>query len=55
MTANKVIFPGSGVLVVKSSTIRQPSTPQGMVLICAVCGDNTACQHYGVRTCEGCK
>lgn len=26
-----------------------------MVLICAVCGDNAACQHYGVRTCEGCK
>ena len=24
-------------------------------LMCAVCGDNAACQHYGVRTCEGCK
>jgi hypothetical protein len=24
-------------------------------LLCAVCGDNAACQHYGVRTCEGCK
>lgn len=23
--------------------------------LCAVCGDNAACQHYGVRTCEGCK
>ncbi|ESN93161.1 hypothetical protein HELRODRAFT_181270 [Helobdella robusta] len=22
---------------------------------CAVCGDHAACQHYGVRTCEGCK
>ncbi|XP_077997572.1 uncharacterized protein LOC144450746 isoform X2 [Glandiceps talaboti] len=22
---------------------------------CAVCGDSAACQHYGVRTCEGCK
>jgi nuclear receptor subfamily 4 group A protein 2 len=21
--------------------------------LCAVCGDNAACQHYGVRTCEG--
>ena len=20
-----------------------------------MCGDNAACQHYGVRTCEGCK
>lgn len=27
---------------------RQPS-------LCSVCGDNAACQHYGVRTCEGCK
>jgi hypothetical protein len=24
-------------------------------LLCAVCGDTAACQHYGVRTCEGCK
>ncbi|KAG9509092.1 putative nuclear hormone receptor HR38, partial [Fragariocoptes setiger] len=23
--------------------------------VCAVCGDFAACQHYGVRTCEGCK
>ncbi|KHJ42908.1 zinc finger, C4 type [Trichuris suis] len=23
--------------------------------VCTVCGDNAACQHYGVRTCEGCK
>lgn len=23
--------------------------------VCAVCGDIAACQHYGVRTCEGCK
>ncbi|PSN48034.1 putative nuclear hormone receptor HR38 [Blattella germanica] len=23
--------------------------------LCAVCGDTAACQHYGVRTCEGCK
>ena len=27
----------------------------GHCLLCAVCGDNAACQHYGVRTCEGCK
>ena len=26
-----------------------PSSSQ----LCAVCGDNAACQHYGVRTCEG--
>ncbi|KAF8773474.1 putative nuclear hormone receptor HR38 like protein [Argiope bruennichi] len=30
------------------------STPPPSML-CAVCGDNAACQHYGVRTCEGCK
>lgn len=29
--------------------------PQKESLLCAVCGDNAACQHYGVRTCEGCK
>ncbi|XP_017473790.1 PREDICTED: probable nuclear hormone receptor HR38, partial [Rhagoletis zephyria] len=23
--------------------------------VCAVCGDIAVCQHYGVRTCEGCK
>ncbi|TPP57513.1 Nuclear receptor subfamily 4 group A member 1 [Fasciola gigantica] len=23
--------------------------------LCLVCGDSAACQHYGVRTCEGCK
>lgn len=27
----------------------------GREALCAVCGDNAACQHYGVRTCEGCK
>uniref|UniRef100_A0AAY4AQE2 Nuclear receptor subfamily 4 group A member 2 n=1 Tax=Denticeps clupeoides TaxID=299321 RepID=A0AAY4AQE2_9TELE len=29
-----------------------PASTEGL---CAVCGDNAACQHYGVRTCEGCK
>ncbi|XP_028308747.1 nuclear receptor subfamily 4immunitygroup A member 1 [Gouania willdenowi] len=27
----------------------------GTGVCCAVCGDNASCQHYGVRTCEGCK
>ncbi|XP_045916270.1 nuclear receptor subfamily 4 group A member 2-like isoform X2 [Micropterus dolomieu] len=31
---------------------RAPLSAEGL---CAVCGDNAACQHYGVRTCEGCK
>jgi nuclear receptor subfamily 4 group A protein 2 len=39
-----------------SSSSRASSTPkQPGQLICMVCGDNAACQHYGVRTCEGCK
>lgn len=29
--------------------------PGGNEGCCAVCGDNASCQHYGVRTCEGCK
>ncbi|XP_034393336.1 nuclear receptor subfamily 4 group A member 1 [Cyclopterus lumpus] len=29
--------------------------PSGNEGCCAVCGDNASCQHYGVRTCEGCK
>lgn len=28
---------------------------QQLSQLCAVCGDIAACQHYGVRTCEGCK
>ncbi|KAM4609852.1 nuclear receptor subfamily 4immunitygroup A member 1 [Polymixia lowei] len=30
-------------------------SPGGNEGRCAVCGDNASCQHYGVRTCEGCK
>ncbi|XP_066528349.1 nuclear receptor subfamily 4 group A member 1 isoform X2 [Hoplias malabaricus] len=30
-------------------------SPTGNEGCCAVCGDNASCQHYGVRTCEGCK
>ena len=41
---------GSGGINRASSTPKQPGS-----LLCAVCGDNAACQHYGVRTCEGCK
>jgi hypothetical protein len=33
----------------RSSPNESPSPSQ----LCAVCGDNAACQHYGVRTCEG--
>lgn len=37
---------------------QQISNQQGTVpaeAVCNVCGDYAACQHYGVRTCEGCK
>ncbi|XP_047438550.1 probable nuclear hormone receptor HR38 isoform X2 [Mugil cephalus] len=42
---------------VMEGTMMSPKTPnpgssEGR---CAVCGDNASCQHYGVRTCEGCK
>ncbi|XP_026881633.2 nuclear receptor subfamily 4 group A member 1 isoform X1 [Electrophorus electricus] len=30
-------------------------SPTGSEGCCAVCGDSASCQHYGVRTCEGCK
>ncbi|XP_054083768.1 probable nuclear hormone receptor HR38 isoform X2 [Zeugodacus cucurbitae] len=31
------------------------TTSQESLQTCAVCGDIAVCQHYGVRTCEGCK
>ncbi|GAA6215636.1 probable nuclear hormone receptor HR38 [Lates japonicus] len=35
-----------------SPKTHNPGSSEGR---CAVCGDNASCQHYGVRTCEGCK
>lgn len=35
-----------------SPKCHNPGSSEGR---CAVCGDNASCQHYGVRTCEGCK
>lgn len=32
-----------------------PKLKSGSEGSCAVCGDHASCQHYGVRTCEGCK
>ncbi|XP_076350704.1 uncharacterized protein LOC143247107 [Tachypleus tridentatus] len=34
-------------------TTKEPTSSTSQ--LCAVCGDKAACQHYGVRTCEGCK
>lgn len=42
------------VIVSRGNTAHQ-SLPKGHSQLCAVCGDTAACQHYGVRTCEGCK
>ena len=39
-------------MLIHNNHIPQPQSPS---LLCGVCGDNAACQHYGVRTCEGCK
>ncbi|KAM4644139.1 nuclear receptor subfamily 4immunitygroup A member 1 isoform 1-T1 [Amazona ochrocephala] len=38
--------------VLAPTKTRSPGAGDGR---CAVCGDNASCQHYGVRTCEGCK
>ncbi|KAM9409004.1 putative nuclear hormone receptor HR38 [Pholidichthys leucotaenia] len=42
---------------IMEGTMMSPKTtnPGSSESHCAVCGDNASCQHYGVRTCEGCK
>ncbi|XP_021937734.1 probable nuclear hormone receptor HR38 isoform X4 [Zootermopsis nevadensis] len=44
--------PSTGGAVPRTSGGPAPQSPSQL---CAVCGDTAACQHYGVRTCEGCK
>lgn len=47
---------GSGMLDAPATSAKARSgAPGGSEGRCAVCGDNASCQHYGVRTCEGCK
>ncbi len=46
---------GGGGRSTSSSGDGNGSARSAASLLCAVCGDNAACQHYGVRTCEGCK
>lgn len=41
--------------LVDSQVSPKAKSPTGNEGCCAVCGDNASCQHYGVRTCEGCK
>lgn len=48
-TSSNTRLPKSNLF--SKATTSRPSS-EGL---CAVCGDNAACQHYGVRTCEGCK
>ncbi|MEQ2267441.1 hypothetical protein XENORESO_006069 [Xenotaenia resolanae] len=40
---------------VQLDTSLSPKLKRGNEGDCAVCGDHASCQHYGVRTCEGCK
>lgn len=49
---NMVESPREVEEVVVSPKSQNPNGSEGR---CAVCGDNASCQHYGVRTCEGCK
>ncbi|KAG9328161.1 hypothetical protein JZ751_009300 [Albula glossodonta] len=44
---------GAGLM--EGSLSPKAQSPSGNEGRCAVCGDNASCQHYGVRTCEGCK
>ncbi|XP_050061086.1 nuclear receptor subfamily 4 group A member 2-like isoform X2 [Aphis gossypii] len=39
----------------RNATAVATAAPSSPSQLCAVCGDTAACQHYGVRTCEGCK
>uniref|UniRef100_H2YSB6 Nuclear receptor subfamily 4 group A member 2 n=2 Tax=Ciona savignyi TaxID=51511 RepID=H2YSB6_CIOSA len=45
----------SSQLLTSASMAPSTSSRASSEGLCAVCGDNAACQHYGVRTCEGCK
>ncbi|XP_014296393.1 nuclear receptor subfamily 4 group A member 2 isoform X1 [Microplitis demolitor] len=45
----------SNVNSTPSPSASNERAPQSPSQLCAVCGDTAACQHYGVRTCEGCK
>ncbi|KAK0415437.1 hypothetical protein QR680_011944 [Steinernema hermaphroditum] len=42
-------------LAPSSSNVNQQPQQQEQDKLCAVCNDSAVCQHYGARTCEGCK
>ncbi|XP_058449361.1 nuclear receptor subfamily 4 group A member 2 [Malaya genurostris] len=52
---NNEVAAATAAAVGAVTPIPRGPTPQSPSQLCAVCGDTAACQHYGVRTCEGCK
>lgn len=52
MSVERCSLDGGGEQVEESPSPKAKNPNEGC---CAVCGDNASCQHYGVRTCEGCK
>lgn len=51
--ANVTDMPSTSAVAIAAQLAK--ITHQNPSQLCAVCGDTAACQHYGVRTCEGCK
>lgn len=51
VNANVSDMPSTSAVAAQLAKITHQNPSQ----LCAVCGDTAACQHYGVRTCEGCK
>ncbi|XP_035239168.1 nuclear receptor subfamily 4 group A member 1 [Anguilla anguilla] len=47
--------PAEGAALMEGALSPKNQSPTGNEGRCAVCGDSASCQHYGVRTCEGCK
>ncbi|XP_063699631.1 probable nuclear hormone receptor HR38 [Culicoides brevitarsis] len=44
-----------GASSIITSSLETITSDVQVLKTCCVCGDIAACQHYGVRTCEGCK
>ena len=52
---SNMVMGGPGPIPSQAMAVYQARQPGNNEGLCAVCGDSAACQHYGVRTCEGCK
>uniref|UniRef100_A0A914BUX2 Uncharacterized protein n=1 Tax=Acrobeloides nanus TaxID=290746 RepID=A0A914BUX2_9BILA len=48
-------MPSSSGLQMQTSIVTSSSSACDDQKLCAVCNDHAICQHYGARTCEGCK